>query len=183
MSKPVSLVQAAATLGQHRNTIAGWIVKGCPVVSRADRGRGVEWQLDVAAVHQWRVDQSVKDAVAGYQTEGGGVSKDEADRRRAVALAIVAEIEADLALKSVIGRADAEAAMADFCQSLRSALSNVGAKVAGRAAGMSRPTEIRELCEAEVNRAMLAAQTELDDRWADPPSVAEESGKDLDDAD
>ena len=103
MSQPLSLIATAATLGVSRNTVAGWIAKGCPVVSRADRDRGVEWRLDVGQVHAWRVDTAVREAVAGYRTvDGDKITKDEADRRRAVAMAIVAEGEADQALGSVV---------------------------------------------------------------------------------
>ena len=35
--KTRSLVQAAAVLDVHRNTLSGWINQGCPVVKRADR--------------------------------------------------------------------------------------------------------------------------------------------------
>lgn len=166
MTKTHSLVQAAAILGLHRNTLAGWIDRGCPVVTRADRARGVEWELSIPKVFAWRTDALVKEAVAGYQTEQGHVTKDEADRRKAVAQAIVAEVEAAEALKSVVARFDVELLLADFCQALRAGMSGSGSTIAGRAAIMSDPNEIRDLCEAVVNKAFRAAEADLNERWA-----------------
>jgi hypothetical protein len=88
----------------------------------------------------------VETATSELVDEDGKTSKEEADRRRAVANAITAEVEVDEALKSVVSRFDAESAIADFCQALRA-----GAKIAGRAATMTKPGEIRDLCEAECN--------------------------------
>ena len=138
MSKAVSLSIAAATLGLSRNTLSGWIAKGCPVVSNADRTQGVEWKLDIAAIHKWRVEFAVKEAVAGYQTEGGGVSKDEADRRRAVAMAIVAEIEADVAQKSVVAVEDVGRIVEQEYSIVRSAILGMPSKLADRCVGKDR---------------------------------------------
>ena len=138
MSKPVSLKVAAATLGLSRNTLSSWIAKGCPVVSQADRDQGVEWRLDVAAIHKWRVEFAVKEAVAGYQTEGGGVSKEEADRRRAVAMAIVAEIEADLAQKSVVYVENVGRLVEGEYSVVRAAVMGMPSKLADRCVGLDR---------------------------------------------
>ena len=35
---------------------------------------------------------------------------------------------------------------------------------------MTRPDEIREFCESEINRAFKAAEGDLAERWADEPS-------------
>ncbi|MCJ2067766.1 terminase small subunit [Methylobacterium sp. J-030] len=158
-------------------TIDAWVRKGCPVVERGSKGQ--QYQFDCAAVIDWRVASAVEDAVSGLQTGDGKVSKDEAVRRRAVASAIVAEVEADEALKSVVSRFDAETVVADFCQALRSALSNAGSKIAGRVVQMTQPNEVRDLCEAEINRAFQAAESDLQERWADVDGEGDRSG-DLD---
>lgn len=145
-------------------TVDKWVRNGCPVVERGSKGR--EFQFDIAAVIDWRIKSAVDQAVAGLQDVDGKTSKDEADRRKAVANAVVAEVEADEALKAVVSRFDAESVMADFCQALRSGLSNAGTKIAGRTTTMTNPNEIRELCEAEINRAFQAAEADLAERWA-----------------
>ena len=135
MRKPVSLTRAAEILGVSRGTLADWIARGCPFVSRADKARGVEWQLDTAAVFKWRVDGCVKDAVASYQTEDGGTSKEEADRRRAVALAIVAEVEADQAQKSVVYVEDVGRIVEQEYSLVRQALLGMSSKTAYQCVG------------------------------------------------
>lgn len=144
-------------------TVDAWVRKGCPVVARG--GKGKEWQFDSAAVIDWRIERAVADVANVTATAEGSITKEEADRRKAVAQAVVAEVEADEALKSVISRFDAEMLTADFCQALKSALSNVSTKVAGRAATMSDPNEIRDFTDAEVNRAYRAAHADLQERW------------------
>ena len=177
--KVFSLVQAAAILAVHRNTLSKWIDQGCPVAARADRDRGIEWEIVVSDVVDWRIQRAVEDAVSGYEDESGKVSKDEADRRRAVANAITAEIAADEALHVVVARGDAEAAMAAFCQVLKTGLGNAASKIAARATTVTAAPEIEELAQAEMNRAFATARAELAARWAatrDP--VDDGSGQD-----
>lgn len=139
MSKALSLTATAATLGVSRNTVAGWIAKGCPVLSGADRDRGVEWRLDVGQVHAWRVDTAVREAVAGYQTvDGDKITKDEADRRRAVAMAIVAEVEADQALGAVVYVDDVGRIVEQEYGVVRQAVLNMTSRTADRCVGKDR---------------------------------------------
>ena len=161
IEKTVSLVQAAAVLGVHRNTLAGWVDQGCPVVKRADRSRGIEWEISIPAVVDWRIQKAVTDALASYHGESGRMSRDEADRRRAVAQAITAEVAADEALDRVVARADAEATWPPSVWSSRPGCTNASAKIAARAAALASPPEIQEVCERELNRAFEAAQGEL----------------------
>lgn len=171
-----SLSRAAAILGVHRNTLSAWIEQGCPVVARADRSRGVEWQISIPAVFDWRVTRAVEDAVAGYQDEHGAVSKDEADRRRAVANAITAEIGADQMLGGVVRRHEAEADMASFCQVLKTGLSNASSRIAARAASISSAPEIEDLCHSELNRAFESAHAELASAWAGQDDSDDDAG-------
>lgn len=74
-------------------TVDAWVEKGCPYVERGSKGR--EWKFDSAAVIDWRIQRAVENAVSGYEDESGKISREEADRRKAVANAITAEIGAD----------------------------------------------------------------------------------------
>lgn len=152
-------------MGVTRNTLSKWLGEGCPAVTQADRDRGLEWQLEVSAIVDWRIRRAVEDALASYQDDGGNISKAEADRRRAVANAITAEVEADEALNTVVARDRAEAVMAAFCQVLKASLGNAGSKIAGRTAVMKSAPEIRDVCHQELNRAFEAASVELDGMW------------------
>jgi terminase small subunit / prophage DNA-packing protein len=162
-----SLVQAAAILGKHRNTVASWIEKGCPVVKRADRSLGIEWQISIPAVVEWLVSRAVEDVLASYHDESGRITREEADRRSSVARAIINEVDADQKLDLVVARGDVEADMASFCVGLKTGLSNAASKIAARAAAMASAPEIQELCETELNRAFDAAQGDLVARWTE----------------
>ncbi len=162
-----SLTRAATELGLHRNTLSAWLDRGCPAVTKADRSRGVDWQLKLGDIFDWRVKTAVDDALSGFHGEAGQITKDEADRRKAVAQAQLAEIEVDERRRLVVLRSDAESMAADFAQALRSGVDNGIAKTAGRAATMTDPHEIMEFFWAEWNRSMKNAQQLLNEKWAD----------------
>ena len=173
----VNRADLASLCGVSLPTIDAWLRKGCPIVERGSKGR--EAKFDSAAVIKWIKDSAVADAVSGMQDDDGRVSRDEANRRRAVANAISAEVAADEDLKSVMSRFDGETDMSDFCQALRSALANTGAKIANRTAAMTRPAEIRDFCQAEINKAFGAAEADLRERWTGEPDEDEgDSGED-----
>ena len=149
------------------NTVTTWIERGCPYVERGSNG--VEWQFDSAAVIDWRIQRAVENVAASAGDDGtrdtSKARREDADCRRAVANAIVAEISADEALKAVVSRHDVVADMATFCQVLRTGLSNMASKVAGRAATMTNASEIEAMAKAEMNRAFTAAREEIARRW------------------
>lgn len=165
-SKLHSLTQAAGLLGVHRNTLAKWLEQGCPAVTRADRDRGIEWELDLPQVIDWRISRAVEDAIASYGGEKGSINKEQADTRRAIANAITAEVAADEALRAVVYRHDVETDVAAFCQVLRTGLGNASSKIAARASTVTSAPEIEDLCHAELNRAFEGARAELAARWS-----------------
>lgn len=160
-----SLSQAATLLGVHRNTLSQWLREGCPAVEKADRDRGVEWQLALPDVIGWRIERAVADAVAGHGGDGTGMSVEEAQRRRAVALAQMAEIDLDERLERTVDREDAAGMFADFCQALRSGMSNGIDKIATRGAAITEPNQLAAMCRAEWNRAMQLAREEFHRLW------------------
>jgi hypothetical protein len=53
-SKPThSLTATAALLGLHRNTLADWLARGAPYETRADKQRGIDWELSIPAIVAW----------------------------------------------------------------------------------------------------------------------------------
>lgn len=151
-----SLTQAAAILEVHRNTLAKWLDQGAPAAQRADRVRGLEWELSIADIVDWRIRKAVDDALAAYQGDGpaGLIAEAEAKRRKAVAEAIVAEIEADEALRHVVGVADVTDAVTALFARIRSLMTGLGAKIAGRAATMTSAPAIQALVDAELRLAL-----------------------------
>ncbi len=161
--RPVNRAELASLCGVSLPTVDTWVEKGCPYIERGSKGR--EWQFDSAAVIDWRIQRAVENAVSGYEDTSGNVPREEADRRRAVANAITAEIGADEALKAVVARHDAVTDMAAFCQVLKTGLSNMAAKVAARATTITVASEIEAMVRTELNRAFVAAREELAIRW------------------
>lgn len=173
--RSVNRADLAGVCGVSLPTVDAWVGKGCPFLERGGRGR--EWAFDTAAVIEWRISRAVSDAVSAYQDDSGLISKDEADRRRAVAKAITAEIEADEALRVVVARSDAEAAMAAFSQVLKTGLGNAASKIAARATTMSSAPEIEALTQAELNRAFETARSELAARWSGDRDGTDDDGE------
>jgi hypothetical protein len=134
-------------------------------VEKADRERGVEWQLSLPDIIDWRIERAVANVAAASGGDGTTVTKEEADRRRSVALAHMAEIDLDERLKNVVSREDAVADMSAFCLAIKQQGSNAFSKIATRAATMTVPGEIDRMCQAEWNRGMGNAQEELRRRW------------------
>ena len=87
---------------------------------------GTNWKFDPVAVIAWRLKDAVDEVTARFITEGGQMSREEADRRRAVANARVAEIELDERPKSVASVEDTATDIMSFCQVLKSGLDSAG---------------------------------------------------------
>ncbi len=102
---------------------------------------------------------------AGEPADGGAISKAEADRRRAVAMAISAEVEVDRALGVAVDRREVEADLSEFTGLLNTGLGNACAKIAARAAVVQDAPTIQQLAETEINRAYTAAIATLADAW------------------
>lgn len=86
----VSVKQAATLLNRDRNTIQKWLDQECPYVTKADRARGVAWQLDLAEVVKW-LEERAANAASGKS--GERITKEDADERRALANAVITETE------------------------------------------------------------------------------------------
>ena len=101
--RTVSVKQCSLLLNRDRNTIQKWLDQGCPFVTQADRNLGIAWELDVSEVVKWLEERAAKSAAEKFgDSEDGKMSEDEAKRRRAVAQAVVAELDMLERLKSVI---------------------------------------------------------------------------------
>lgn len=98
----VSVKQCAMLLNRDRNTIQKWLDQGCPFVTKADRDRGIAWELDIADVVKWLEERAAKSVAEKFGDPNDKTSKEEADRRKAVAGAVVAELEMIERLKSVV---------------------------------------------------------------------------------
>lgn len=73
---------------------------GCPAIERG--GKGKSYRFDSAAVIAWRIARERSDAVAGLGAAVGTMTREEAERHRAVASMRLTEIEADTARGDVV---------------------------------------------------------------------------------
>lgn len=150
-----SLFEAASILGVHRNTLAKWINDGCPVVTKGDRGRGVEWEICIADVIAWREQRLIEEISAKYQDKGGATNEQGYRVRKAAAEAVVAEIEAESALKRVVDVEYVTTKLATFLGNLRTRLSAVGAKAAGRSGlPAHQAAQMKELIDQEIRESL-----------------------------
>lgn len=153
-----SISEAAGLVGVHRNTLAKWInEQGCPAVSKGDAKRGKEWEIHLPDVWKWYGEllrAEADERAAAIAGASGKISRDEADRRTAVAKAIAAEIETEEALRRVVPIADVAEMVAKDYAAIRTRLTSLGAKVAGRAATMTSAPAIQELIDDAVIEAI-----------------------------
>ncbi|MEE7504170.1 Terminase small subunit (DNA packaging protein Nu1) [Methylobacterium mesophilicum] len=155
--------ELASLCGVSLPTVDTWVKRGCPFDERGSKG--TEWKFDTAAVIGWRIEAAVADAAAAYGDDGAGMSKDEADRRRSVALAHMAEIDLEERLGRSVDRDDAVEIYAAFCVGLRNSVGSAFDKIASRGAAITNPPEIARMCRDEWNRAMRNARAEFHRLW------------------
>jgi phage terminase Nu1 subunit (DNA packaging protein) len=151
-----SIFEAAGLIGVHRNTLMKWINDGCPAVSRGDSKRGKEWEISLPDVWAWREQRLVEEIASQFRDKTGATNEAGYRTRKAAADAIVAEIEAQEALRSVVDVEYVTQKLSSFLADLRGKLSSLGAKVAGRAASMTSPAAIKELVDQEVRESLRA---------------------------
>src|SRR5687767_15160187 len=82
----VNRSELAEILGVDVTTIDRMVRRGMPYVQRAtSRGKG--WVFDTAAVREWELQRAVENVI----TDSEGISREEAEKRKAIAQAHLAE--------------------------------------------------------------------------------------------
>ncbi|WP_296071495.1 terminase small subunit [uncultured Agrobacterium sp.] len=103
----VSVKQAATLLNRDRNTVQKWLDRGCPFVTKGDRALGIAWELDLADVVKWLEERAGENAAEKFASSTDGqVSEDEAKRRKALAQAVVAELDMLERLDTIVLKSD-----------------------------------------------------------------------------
>ena len=130
----MSLQQVAQALDRDRNTVSKWISQGCPTVTQANADTGQAWQLDLAAVVRWLEERAAGAAAERLApgTPEGAVTIEEAKRRKAVAEAVVAEIEAAEVLRTVVRWSTVADRVASDYAEVRARLSPLGDQISAR---------------------------------------------------
>lgn len=154
--RTLSASELATLLDVDRGTVKRWIDAGAPIVSEPE-GKGGSYRLDVADVVKWLMGKASAEAKPtgpageeGFTPPPGWESKEEAERRRAVALANIAEIEEAEAAGAVVPiELVAELYTADVAKA-RSKLENVGSTLAGRTARITDAGKVKEVADALI---------------------------------
>lgn len=190
-----SLLEMSTLLGIGRETLKRWAEReGAPFASRPTEGSGAEsWQFDPPAVIRWFADREAEAAVrkavsglTGVTGEEGEMldtppetwSEDEADRRRAIYLALEAKRKYLEATGKLAPIADTAAATAADCALVRRRLLAVEGEL--RRDGEDPQTVVRvmrtvnaALGHLQVDRVMAerAAAAEAEDDEAPTPAA------------
>jgi phage terminase Nu1 subunit (DNA packaging protein) len=159
-TRVVSASVLAAMFNVSRNTILMWKRDGCPVEREAAK-KGESDQYDIADVISWRIavtESRVASALIARapgpsgSLPDGRESKEDADARRARALADIAEVEAAEAIGAVMLTAQVEAQVVAILARASNALGNLPPALARKTAKMSDPAQIRAEAERLVRR-------------------------------
>lgn len=164
----VSLKELASILDRDRNTISKWLDIGLPYVDKADRDLGKAWSFDTAEVVRW-LEKRAADTAAeklGVLGSDGKTSEDEAKRRRAVAAAIITELEAAEAVKTVVRVSHVvDRISADYSE-IRSRLMSLPDAIAGRVEA-SVAQKVREVADKQVRSALKSLRVDKDFQHAE----------------
>jgi phage terminase Nu1 subunit (DNA packaging protein) len=153
----VNLSELSAQIGVTRNTLMSWTKRGCPYVSRADRKKGIEWQLNTAEVAQWRIDQAVLNAI-GDLTE---TDINELRKRKLRAETVIVELEAAKARGQVGDLEEFERQVTSASIEIRTRLKQMIARVAPMVRGVKKITDIKAILADEVDQALRALADDL----------------------
>ncbi len=159
----VSLKELASFLDRDRNTVTKWLDHGLPFVEKADRDLGKAWSFDTAEVVRWLEKRAADTAAEKLGASGldGKTSEDEAKRRRAVAAAIITELEAAEAVKTVVRVSHVvDRISADYSE-IRSRLMSLPDAISGRVE-TKVAQKVREIADEQVRSALKALRVDRD---------------------
>lgn len=158
--KTYSLIAAANEMEIDRGTLLSWIEKGAPFVERPGVDGATEWKVNIPAVYAWRENQAIEKLRKKYEEtaspDGEKMTLDEAKRRRAMWQAVKEEVEGEQLLGSVVLVEDVVELVVNVLSAVRERLKSVGARAAGQAATMTSPSEIKDLIDDLIQRALEA---------------------------
>lgn len=146
--KTLSKIDLAAALGVSTQTLDQWLGRGMPYVSRPGAGSRA-YRFDLSEVLRWRIDYERAQAEAGTDE----TDLDEAKRRRAVAEARIAEMQADREAGRLLPREDVDAAMVGAFARVRSRLLAIPSKAGPLVQGQST-AEAAETIRAAIYEAL-----------------------------
>ena len=173
-SRDVSLAEASRLLGRSRNALAAAIAEVMPARSEKGERGTIEWRLDLAKALDWyeqraatrereRLEQKhaaevepLRRALEQAAGDGEPMSRSEALRRKAVALARLAEIDLALREGSVAPVAPLEFMLIELFSSIQQRLLAVPTRAALEAAVETEPAVVEEIIRRHQYEALEA---------------------------
>ncbi len=159
----VSLKELASFLDRDRNTVTKWLDHGLPFVEKGDRDLGKAWAFDTAEVVRW-LEKRAADTTAeklGMTGLDGKTSEEEAKRRRAVAAAVITELEAAEAVRTVVRVSHVVDRISQDYSEIRSRLMMLPDAIAGRVE-TKVSQKVREVADKQVRKALEALRVDKD---------------------
>lgn len=155
----MSLVQIATLLNKDRNTVQKWMDNGCPYVQKADKRLNIPWQIDISEVVKWLEERAGNAAAEKFgASTDGSTSEDEAKRRRAVAQAVVAELDMLERLRAVVPISFVMDAIAKDYNEIRSRLMTIPDALAGNVAP-NLASKIRKIADEHIRKVLDSLKT------------------------
>lgn len=163
-ARHMSLKQLAGILNRDRNTVMKYIGQGMPIVERADRDRGISWLIDSAEAIRWLEERAAKSVADRLGSDVKSLSKDDAERRDAVAKMIIREVDAAESAKMVAKISSMlDLIRRDYAE-LRLRLMSIPDTIAGKV-DPKLSTKVRDVAEEQIRAALkaLIADAEVED--------------------
>jgi phage terminase Nu1 subunit (DNA packaging protein) len=168
----VNRSELAEVLGVSLVTVDNWTAAGCPFRRKPVRKGVGQWEFEVGAVVEWRLERERKSALG----ELANVTEIEARRRKLAAEAAMAEHELAVAQGKV-------ASIADVARTIGRMISAVRAKLLALGSKLGPQVQIEddlETCKAIIDGAVAELLVELSKY--DPGPVDEEPAEESVDA-
>ncbi|MCH9026340.1 MAG: terminase small subunit [Proteobacteria bacterium] len=153
----MSLAELARIIGVQRNTLLSMVRRGCPYIARANRAKGIEWQLNTAEVAQWRIDEAVKEAIGDVRE----TDINELRKRKLRAETIIAELDAAKARGQVGDLDEFERQVTAASIEIRTRLKQMISRVAPMVIGVKKITAIKAILADEVDQALTTLADKL----------------------
>jgi phage terminase Nu1 subunit (DNA packaging protein) len=161
--REVNRADLAMLLGKSLPTIDAMVRRGCPFVSRGNKGR--EWSFDTAAVIDWLRQRDVEDAIGNMD----GISLEEAKRRDLIAGTQIKEYELARIRRQTVFVSEIAETIADEYAIVRSRMMEMPGRVAQQLAAETDPSAVEALLKAEVADAL--SELSADDGTGDADDI------------
>lgn len=145
----VGALEASKIMGVSRKTIYDWLDEGCPREEAFKLGKKV-YQFDIGAMLKWHIDRERQKHLGDKEQ----ISKEEAQRRKLMAEAELAELEVAKKKSLVVELGEVEDRLKDKFAELRSVMRKIPERCVLRIVGETDESVITSVILEEVDHAL-----------------------------